>query len=448
MRADFLGCYGSAVTETPTFNRLARRGVMFERANASSPFTPTSLWSLLYAEQVHGHSYGMSLKDHFGTRGTIAERFRAAGYRTAAVVGSAQLKHGLGFERGFDLYLDTYSEPSFGNETTLARVLEVGSERLTSEDRRRPYFLYVHFFDPHGPWGDAPAAFRTYAPEDGRFVTVAQTRGTFLPAPTWQSAQLEDAVRRYSGEDDLEPLRRRGEFEMLLAPMYRSEITWSDDVLRRLLAGFKRLGLRDNTIVAVSSDHGIAFAEHYQTTGYVFSLFAETLHVPLVIVGGGLPARRVTAAVSLMDVGPTLLDLAGIAEAHAEGRSLRALIMGSPAAARPVYAEATAMPEAFSSLFSGDDLQRYAPGLENAHAALINGSLKLVHMPPRSGDTFELFDIARDPEETVNIFSADNPVHSTLAARLLAKRGAVRDTPSATAEPEAIERLRALGYMQ
>jgi arylsulfatase A-like enzyme len=448
LRADFLPCYSNPITHAPTFQRLARSGVVFERAYATVPFTPASVWSILYAEQVHGHTYEMSLKDHFGSRGSIAERFHAAGYLTAAVVGTAQLKRGLGFDRGFDHYLDTYSEPWLHNETTLTRVLELAEGVIQPQHGRRPYFLYVHFFDPHGPWGDAPSAFRTYAAEKSRFARLTHRRNLFAPAHDTHSALLDNAVRAYTGQNDLVPIRRDGDFERLLIPMYRSEITWSDDILGRLLQGLKRLGLQRNAVIVISSDHGTAFAEHYQLTGYVFSLFPETLHVPLILLAPGLAPTRVSAPVSLLDLGPTLLDLAGVTKTHAEGRSLRPLILGQ-GNGRPVYAETTAMPAGYSYLFNGDDRGRYAPGVQNAHATLIEGRYKIIQMPSRRGEKFELFDLGHDPRETVNLFDPGNREHVVLEEELLRRRReGIQPDASKRMDPEAEERLRALGYLK
>jgi arylsulfatase A-like enzyme len=447
MRADFLGCYGDLITRTPNLDALAARGVLFEWAFTAAPFTPPAIWSLLFSEHVHNHTYGMSIKDQYGAAGSLAERFRRAGYRTLAVVGTSQLKHGLGFERGFDRYLDTWDEPYFHNETTLARVLALAEEEFGSTGTPQPYFLYVHFFDPHTPWGDAPPAFRTYPPEKGRFAEVAHAHGIFR-RPNETAIELQDAaVREYSGARDTGELKRTGGYEELLPAMYRSEITWSDDVLGRLLEAFRRRGLLANTEVAVSSDHGIAFAEHYQTTGYVFSLFPETLHVPLLVVGPSLKPRRISAPVSLVDLGPTLLDLAGIASHHAEGRSFLPLVRGGNEL-HAVYAEATAMPADMRFVIFRDNLSRYAPGVANSHATLIAGTHQIIYMPARHGAQFELYDYRTDPKERINLFSPNDPVAHDLARLLLHRRHPAEVGAPRPIDPEVTERLRALGYVK
>jgi arylsulfatase A-like enzyme len=439
MRADFLGCYGNRLTRTPTLDRLASRGIVFDWAFTADPFTPPALWSLLYSEHVQGHTYGMSIKDHFGAAGSIAERFQKAGYDTVAVVGSSQLIRGLGYERGFARFLDTYAEPSLTNETTLARALELAERRLDPQQGRRPYFLYVHFFDPHTPWGNAPPPFRTYPAEPSPFAEAARRGGNFRG-----NQEMIAAIRTYSGREDVEQLQQTGRYEELITPMYRSEISWSDDVLRRLIETFDRRGLLANTVLAVSSDHGIAFAEHYQLSGYVFSLFPESLHVPLILSGPGLKPARVSAPVSLIDLGPTLLDLAGIGSQHADGASLLPLVRGI-AKPRGVHGAATAMPPDLQSVISRDDRSRYGTGVANRHTTLIQDGVQIIHMPARRGAKFELFDLTRDPGEFHDVYSPTDPVHRRMAEDLLGWEAGKEDPP-VLLDPEARERLRALGY--
>jgi arylsulfatase A-like enzyme len=447
MRADFLGCYGNRVTRTPTIDALARDGVVFDRAFAAVPFTPPSLWSLLYSEHVQSYTYETVLKDHYGKRGSVAGRFHDAGYFTVGVVGSSIPGRANGYAQGFDEYLDTYTELSFGNETTLARALELRPRLVAAKSSGKPYFFYIHFFDPHTPWGDAPPPFRNYPPEDGPFVAVARQERIFDRPNDFQVAREDEAVRTYTGKKDTDALKQSGEYQRLIIPMYRSEITWSDDVLRRLLDKLRGAGLLDHTVIAISSDHGIGLGEHYQTWGYVFPLFNEALRVPLVIDGAGIKPGRITQPVSLVDLGPTLLDLAGVAREHAEGRSFLPLMRGA-GRGRPVYSEATAMPPELSFMIFRDDRGRFAPGVENRHSSLVVGHHKIIYMPARRGDKFELFDIEADPHERADIFDPRNPGHAALADEVLRRRHMGREGQPGPIDPEAAERLRALGYIR
>jgi arylsulfatase A-like enzyme len=447
MRADFLGCYGNTVTRTPTIDGLASRGARFEWAFAEVPFTPPSIWSILFSERVHDFTYSTVLKDHYGVRGSVAERFRAAGYLTARVVGSSTVNGANGYAQGFDHDRDTWAELSLNNETTLARVLELAAQVLATRERGRPYFLYIHFFDPHSPWGDAPAAFRTYAAEESRFAQVARQHGIFDRANDFEIARFDNAARVYTGAKDAGLLKKTGAYQKLVIPTYRSEITWSDDVLGRLLAEFARGGLLNGTVIAVSSDHGIGFAEHYQTWGYVFPLFNEALRVPLIMVGPGIKARRISTPVSLVDLGATLLDLAEVGTRHADGASFKPLLDGGEWD-RPVYAEATALTPELQFMIMDDDKNRFAPGVENRHAALVEGRYKIIHMPARKGNKFELFDLQDDPHETMDLYSPQNPTHRTLTERLLRLEVSAHRDASGKVDPATLERLRALGYLK
>ncbi len=447
LRADFLGCYGDSVTRTPTLDALAAQGVLFEWAFATAPFTSTSIWSILYSEQVHNHTYSTLINEQYGKRGSIAARFRQAGYLAVGVSGSSVLDAASGYAQGFDLYLDTYAEHSLNNETTLRRIQGLSDSILMSSARQRPLFLYVHFFDPHTPWGDAPAAFRVYPPRQGRFAEVAFRAGVFRRANNFETARADNAVRTYSSIKDTDRLKKTGKYEEYPDPMYRSEITWSDNVLKRFLRGLRREGLLENAVIAVAADHGVAFAEHYQVSGYAFSLFNEAIRVPLIITGPGLNPRRVVTPVSLVDLAPTLLDLAGISSNHADGTSFRGLIEGR-GIGRPAYAETTALLPDLLSAFFGDGRSRYAAGTENVHAMLVEDNLKIIHMPAREGAKFELFDVRADPGETHNIYSEQDPSHRAMSERLLKREQRNVQSGGTSLDPDAVERLRALGYVK
>ena len=250
----------------------------------------------------------------------------------------------------------------------------------------------------------------------------------------------------YAGKD-APLLKKTGEYQKLVIPTYRSEITWSDDVLGRLLAEFARVGLLDDTVIAVSSDHGIGFAEHYQTWGYVFPLFNEALRVPLVVVGPDIKARRIPTPVSLVDLGATLLDLAGVGNRHADGNSFKPLLDGGGWDG-PVYAEATALTPELRFMIIDDDKNRFAPGVENRHAALVQGRYKIIHMPARMGSKFELFDLQDDPRETMDLYSPQDPTHHALAERLLRMEMSAHRGAADKMDPATLERLRALGYLK
>jgi arylsulfatase len=451
MRADFLGAYGDTTVRTPTLDRLAATGVRFERAYVTVPFTPISMWGLVAGQRVWAPTYAFKLVRN-AEGDSLAARFSAAHYATFGVVGSAHLKRGTGFEHGFDRYLDPYSEPSESNETTLSRTLELLDGEISKRRADgQPVFLWIHFFDPHSPWDGGPWRFRTYKPEPTRFSRILEERRVFrgkAPFSTHTLAETANGAATYAGRP-LAELLAAGQMEELLLPAYRGEITWSDDVLGRLLSALGKQGMLENSVVAVTSDHGNAFAEHYQITGYGFSLFDESARVPFILSATGLAPAVVKSPVSLIDVGATLLDLAGVTDRLAEGRSFKERLRGAPGPTRPVLMEALGMPdEKLGELFYGDDRKRYGAGAAAAHQGLVLGTKKLMFMPSRTGVKYELFDLEADAAEAHDLFDAKDPAHQAMV-ELLAKMTAGRTTaPEAAIDVETAERLRALGYLR
>ena len=416
MRADFLRAYGDATTQTPHFDAFAREAAVFQNAFASSPFTPPSIWSLLRSVHIHESSYDTLFRVRYAASPALAQRLRKAGYTTVGFTGSSILNRGSGYDAGFEAFFDTGNAPFHHNEKVFSRLDEFLDD--FAEAPAKPFFLYAHFYDPHPQWADAPQRFHRYA--------------------TGEQKAAERYPRSFAA--------------------YRSEITWADDIWGRLLGKLNRRQLRDNTIVAFTSDHGFAFREHYDTFGYVFHLFDEAIRIPFMLKAPGLKPRTIETPISLVDLGPTLLDLAGLGKTHGDGVSfLQRLKDPDEKAPVPVFAQASAMlPSQWEEGPYRNDFQsRYAAGVDNIHMMMVEDDFKLIHMPSRTPEQFELYNRRVDPAEQTDIYDAQNPRHREMAARLLKQRGALAKRyprhgkkDDAKAVAEAKERLRALGYVK
>jgi arylsulfatase A-like enzyme/Tfp pilus assembly protein PilF len=291
LRWDRLGCYGYEGAATPVVDDLAARGVRFETVSAQGPLTAPSHASILTGAIPPRHGVrdngGFELPDHLPT---LADAFRRAGYRTAAFVSGFPLDRRYGFARGFDTYDDRLPR---GDDRRRAAYVERRADATTDlvvkwldGAAATPWFLWVHYFDPHTP----------YEPPD--------PGGRFRDRP------------------------------------YDGEIAFVDAQFGRVLDALERLEARDRTVVAVTADHGEALGEHGEETHGVF-LYDATLRVPWVMAGPGIPARGVLRGLARgIDVMPTLLDLAGLSVPDAiDGRSLRAAVLGGTVADEPAYAE-------------------------------------------------------------------------------------------------------------
>jgi arylsulfatase A-like enzyme/Flp pilus assembly protein TadD len=254
LRADHLACYGG-MTPTPGFDRIAREGVLFENAVSAAPTTLPAHSSLLTGvspleHRVHDN-VGFRLREDLPT---LASTLSASGYRTGGFVGAFVLHRKFGLARGFEVYSDDTPETDRGlRERRGDEVLEEAMAWIRS-DRSRPFFAFVHFFDPHRPY-DPPAPY----------------------------------AKDYSGE-----------------------VQYVDSLLQRLEDFLDQNGLRDSTIVAVTADHGESLGEHGEDT-HGFFLYQSTLHVPLLLRAPGVrPGQRVEALLRTIDIAPTLLELARV----------------------------------------------------------------------------------------------------------------------------------------
>ncbi len=284
LRADHLGSYGYAAGHTPYLDALAVRGLRFAEATTVTPLTLPAHSSLLTGTFPAHHG----VRDNGGfylaeEERTLAEVLRARGWRTGAFVGAFVLDSRFGLAQGFDHYFDDFDLSRFegkGMDSVQRRGDEVVEKALAwiAEDRRRPFFAWVHLYDPHTPY-DAPEPFRSRYPDT---VTGA----------------------------------------------YDAEVDWTDALVGRLLAGLEAEGRFDRTVIVALGDHGESLGEHGEAT-HGFFIYDATVHIPLIVAGPGIPSRVVADQVRIVDVMPTVLDLLALpGEPSVQGRSLLPLLRG------------------------------------------------------------------------------------------------------------------------
>ena len=337
LRADHLGAWGYARPTSPHIDALAARGVLFTRAFAPSSWTRPSVASLftsLYPSEHGATTFDRPLSSAVAT---LAERFRDAGYRTLGVSGNfthvtEEIGFGRGFERWSTLAIEISEDESefIGQKAGLFGVrklkaptgFEVNDEVLRLLPAgEAPLFLYVHYMDPHSGY-TPPSPFRE------RFV---RDRELLARPHLGSDPNLGNLA---VGKVTIGARMRRH-----LIDLYDGEIATVDAAFGALLAELHARGLDHPTVTALVSDHGEEFDEH----GNYFhglGLHHEAVHVPLVLHDSRAPdsgARR-DEPVDLLDVGPTLLALAGLEKAP--GMRGRNLLDGSgPLPPRDLLAE-------------------------------------------------------------------------------------------------------------
>jgi arylsulfatase A-like enzyme/Flp pilus assembly protein TadD len=364
---------------TPTLDRLAAEGMNFTRARSAVPLTLPSHATILSGRLPPHHGVRENATYRFDrSQPTIAILLHSRGYRTGAVVGAYVLDRQFGLDAGFDVYDDRIPRNPDVNvrlesERRAAAVTDAAlalADRLAPRGVAGPFFLWVHFYDPHAPY-EPPPGFAARAGGDP----------------------------------------------------YNGEVAYVDSELARLLDGLAARHLRDHLAIVVAGDHGEALGEHGERT-HGMLLYEATLRVPLIIrpPGDTRPALR-SDPVSLADIAPTLLAIAGLPHvAGMDGVSL----LGTPQPAdREIYSE-TDYPRAagWSPLRS-----------------LIARPWKIVRASPP-----ELYDVERDPGEMKNLAGGRASIAAAMAARI-SQLESKSHPPASAPDVETQARLRSLGYV-
>jgi arylsulfatase A-like enzyme len=408
LRADHVGAYSNGAVRTPVIDRLAAEGVRFENAISQVPYTTASHVSMFTSAYpfVHGAKNGVPMRADLPT---LQLELRRLGYHTAAFVAAYTTQSSItGLGEFFDVYVDSLNphlaflsndetEPLWiyrlldrlGRNQISAPVVNERVHRWLEASPTEPFFVWIHYFDPHWPYEPLPEYRAMYQ-------------------PTGSSANERNIA------------------------LYKAEITYTDDQLGEMLEMFRTRGFLDDAIVVLTSDHGEAFGEPHPRIdiGHGDHLYDSVLRVPLIFWA---PARMPSSVViedqvQSIDIAPTLLDLIGApAPAEFAGRSLTP---GNQGVAPEVS-------YGFSQTYRLKGLSRFA---------VRSLDWKLV-VTPDNGEE-ELFDLRTDPGERENRVTAQPDV----ARRYRKRLGETIQLDVEGAGPEAIDpetaaRLRALGYL-
>jgi choline-sulfatase len=416
-----LGCYGNPVTHAPTIDRLAAEGVVFDAAYTNSPLCTPARYCMMTGQlpsATGGYDNAAYLPSVIPT---FAHYLRAGGYRTVLsgkmhFVGPDQL-HGFEERPTTDIYPADFGwTPDWRSvgeridwwyhnmdSVTGAGVAEVTNQLLFDDevghhsiralhdlaraDDERPFCLVASFTHPHDPYVTRQRYWARY-------------EGTEIPMPRVTAADV--------APDDPHTARLRAVSNQAAATVtdvhvrrarraYYGNITYVDEWTGRLVSSLDALGLADDTVVVLLADHGDMLGE--RGLWYKMSFFEGSCRVPLVVhAPRRFTARRVTAPVSLVDVLPTLVDLAGVDVEPVDalaGSSLVPLCEGAATSDRTVLGE------------------YMAEGSVAPMVMIRRGDLKYVHCP---ADPDQLFDLATDPDELDDL--ADDPAHVATVAGL------------------------------
>src|SRR5262249_6919536 len=386
-RADRRGAYGSADVETPAFDRIAREGVLFDNAVAAAPLTLPVHSSMFTGKFPLEHG----VRDNGGfflgpEQLTLAEVLKSRGYRTGAFVGAYVLDSKGGISQGFDPSSDKF-DLSGPRTVSLSAIQRPANEVL----------------DQALPWIDQGQGQPFFA-----WVHLYDAHSPYRPP--------EPFATKYKGHP------------------YNGEIAFADSQGARLLAKLEQLGVSDRTVVMILGDHGESLGDHGEAA-HGFFVYNSTTHVPFAIRApiAAAKSRRVADPVRSVDVMPTALDLLGIPPPQGiSGATLVPLMTGARRElGLDAYSEAMY------------PLHHY--GWSDLHA-LRAGRYKIIDAPRP-----ELFDMDRDPQEATNLYAERRQLGDTMIGQLRSLEGRFSKTqaalPAGDVDPEARQRLAALGYV-
>lgn len=412
-RADRFSCDGYARPTTPGVDALGRDGAVYLQARTPAPWTLPAHASLFTGlePRFHGADSGhLKLDDDLPV---LAQRLREAGYRTQAYVANPWVGKEYGFDRGFDTFDEVWrsvhgTEGEMGAGLIVEKIGRWLDWRAGNADARaKPFFLFVNFFEPHLPYNP---------PEE--------ERARFLPAGA-DPGRVE-RLRRFKNPDEVKAILGLTTLDdadrAVLSSLYDGEIAYVDRRIGEIADGLRTRGLLDDTVVAVTSDHGEMLGEH-GLYDHKLGLYEPVLRIPLVLryprrVRGG---QRIAAPVMLQDLYPTLLGLAGVA-APVQARPLPGAQGFAASAARgtcadPIVAE-VAPPREFLQVILKLDPHADVAHLGAGIAAASCGGLKLIEW---SDGGSALYDLDADPGET-NDRAAALPAEAAPRAALLKNR--------------------------
>ena len=438
LRADHLGCYGYSRDTSPFLDKLAKDGVLFRDAVVQWPKTWPSLASLLTS--TYPATNGIYHHPRIMTPSSlvfISEVLKANDYETFAVVSNYNVGKVFGFNQGFDLFVESWMEeftrqtgrrdfvnsPGAVKQYTNATIVTKQTiTAMESRSRKKNFFLWAHYMDPHGPY---------VPPKSYNEFFTGWKAGDPVPV-----AKIPPYQRQLEGHDTIvDP-----EYYKV---QYDREIRYFDDELKTLVAYLHKEGLYDRTIIVITADHGESLGDH----GYFFDHgklpYESGSHVPLLVIAPQLSSkgRFVETPVGLIDVVPTLCDLLGIPKRKEfEGTSfLPLLTSGKSVEQKPIFTMA-------GENFPFQRVIRWGPW-------------KLVHVLSEvdrslmTGQEYELYNLADDPGETQNLIDTFPEQAGRLKSALLSwdknqEKEKVTQDEKIQHDKFSIDMLKSLGYVQ
>jgi arylsulfatase A-like enzyme len=411
LRAGHVGAYGYDRNTTPNLDAFASESVLFETAYSQAASTVPALSSLMTSRYPHQtgvlETYKYAVPDD---EITLAERMKENGFDTAAILGIGVLMPTRRMDQGFDHYSYTlYTNKQYWK--TAAEITDEAVEWL-GESRERPFFLWLHYFEPHQPYDVVPV----------------ESRVRFLDVPS--SHPMLEGVK----PDSMQHTRIRHKIDA-----YDGALSHADSEFGRLMSEIRKLGLLDDSMIVVSADHGETLGEHGQH-GHVFGLWEQVIRIPLVIRLPNVRPARVAGRVQHVDVVPTVVREMGLSTEDAPPFEGQALPLSRSDDRRFWVREKLEARDSFAETWYRN----------HRAASLVTERWKFILDQPHDGTEVKtwLFDLDADPLELMNLVGEEAAVAEALERRLRDWMNEDFHTPDVIGKKGGeLEMLKALGYV-
>jgi choline-sulfatase len=413
LRADHLGLFGYSRDTSPALDQFAAESLVFRNATAQAPWTTPSIASALTSRYPWELGYANSRPPAILAESylTLPEIFAVNGYRTGAVISHLMIGTKLGFGQGFERF--DFAN-ALGHQHISSPSIVERAQRFLNSFEDVPFFLLLHFFDPH-------YAYMLHEPYD----YDPDYAGSIDPGI--DQPELLKKIRTLS-ETDLQYVRA----------LYDSEIRFTDEHIGELFADLRARGLYENSLIVIAADHGEEFRERAAPhIGHSSTLYQELIHVPFMVkLPGSTQGTVINDPVGLIDLTPSLVGALGLNSPEGHRFDGRALPLGNPEG----FAELPETPVFSETRIRGIYLQ-----------SVTLGRWKLI--VDHRARSKSLFDLEADPleqdnlaESSAEIVDAFTKLLEDWTDDLWQKREGAEPQP-AELDPEELEKLRALGYM-